>query len=1438
MLIAGYSGIGKSALVAEVHKPITKARGYFITGKFEQFQRNIPYTAVVQALTMLVRQLLTESEAQLQQWRRRLLNTLGNNGQVIIEVIPDVELIIGPQPPVLELGLNESQNRFHLVFQNFIRLFCSPQHPLVIFLDDLQWADSASLKLLELMLEDSDTHNLFIIGAYRDNEVDPYHPLTLTLEELGKAGVNMEKITLQPLESSSIRQLLVDTLNSNHNNVEPLAELVIKKTGGNPFFTNEFLKTLYEENFLTFNPDTRHWQWQLEELETINITDNVVDLMVSKLQKLPANTQHNLQLAACIGAEFDLHSLVVIAEQTPQTIFDQLKAALNAELVFSVSDLNEQLLIQDYKFGHDRIQQAAYNSIDEGEKQTLHLQIGRLLLQQTPPDKLGEKVFAIVDHFNLGLSLGNSSSLALELQEKQIISELNLKAGRKAIAATAYQAAIRYLQAGIDLLSADCWKTQYELTLKLYSLAVEANYLAGDFIKKRQLADVVIERAKTPLDKVKVYEIRIQAYAARNEQREAVQTARSVLELFGVSFPATPNPEDIQHNLQETLTNLADKKVEDLSKLPPMNDAETLAVMGLITSVLSSSYIAAPTLLPLLVFKQVNLSLQFGNTPLSAIAYAYFGLLLCGIVGDVEKGYQFGQLALQLIEQFQAKEHQAKVLVVLHATISIWSKPVRESIKPFQTAYQVGLETGDFEYAGNCSYLTALHSLFSGKNLKRLEPKVSAYSDAVVKIKQTTYSRYNRLYHQAILNLLGQANNPRELKGEAYQEEDMLPVHIEGNDRYGVFCFSMNKVHLLYLFQDYHQALENLARAEEYLDGGTATLLMHLFYFYDSLTRLTIYSDASSEEQQNILERVNTNQEKMQNWAKSAPMNYLHKYQLVEAEKYRVTGAKYEAMEHYDSAIKLAQENKFLNDEALANELAARFYLGQDKEKFAQVHLQEAFYCYGRWGATAKLEDLETRYPQLLNKSPTTTNKLTTTSPSTTTRTSSSLALDLATVIKASQAIGGEIVLEQLLQKLMTILIANAGAQTGFLLLETEGELLIEAEGAVDEENVTVLQSLPLEEHLPNSIINYVVRTFESVVLHNAHSEGQFTQDSYLQKQQTKSVLCLPLINQGQLVSILYLENNLTTGAFTPDRLEILQILSSQAAISIENARLYQTLEDRVASRTAQLAQANEEIVALNEKLKEENLRLGAELDIAKQLQQMVLPKQEELESVPGLEIAGYMEPADEVGGDYYDVLPYEGGVKIGIGDVTGHGLESGVLMIMAQTAVRTLQRAKETDPVKFLDAINQTLYENLQRIDSYKNMTLAVADYANGTLKLSGQHEEMILVRANGELECIDTMNLGFPIGLDSEIADFIAQDTFQLEPGDVVVLYTDGITEAENHKREQYGLERLCQVIQNNYQKSAEEIKQAVVAEVHQFIQEQKVFDDITLVVLKQKD
>ena len=1188
MLVSGYSGIGKSALVQEIYKPITERRGYFISGKFDQFGRNIPYSAIVSAFSDLVRQLLTETEASLSQWREKLLTAFGANAQVIIDVIPEVELIVGKQPAVPELAPAESQNRFNLVFQNFIRVFTQLEHPLVMFIDDLQWADVASLKLIKFLMTAPDNQYLFLIGAYRDNQVSEVHPLMLAVDEIRQAGLRVDRIFLSPLDLSNVNQLISDTLNSPPDKTISLAELVLFKTGGNPFFMNEFLKSLYAEKFIKFDFTPQKggqggWQWDLELLKARDITDNVVELMASNIQKLSASTQRVLQIAAAIGNQFDLQTLAIVLEKSQQETAIYLHEAVAENLVLPLSDAykaigegeyqevksqipNSQFPIPDspfpiveYKFAHDRIQQAAYSLIPAQDKQAVHWQVGQLLLHNTPPQVLQQKIFDIVNHLNFGFEFSAVQS------QRDELAQLNLIAGKKAKASAAYEPAWNYLRVGMNCLIADSWRRQYDLTLALHVEAAEAAYLSGNFEEMERLAAVVLQQAKTLLDKVNVYEIKIQACTAHNKPLEAVKTALSILRMLGINFPKKPNKIDILLKLVRTKLRLAGKRIEDLIELPEMTDPYKLAAMRILSDVASAAYFAVPELFPLIVFEQVNLSLKHGNTAASSYAYATYGLILSGeAVGDVESGYEFGQLALKLLDKFDAKELKARTFLVVNYFIRHWKEHLKQTLTPLLDAYLIGLETGDLEYAAYSASVYSYHSYVLGKELARLEREMAMYSNALSQLGQETAFYYIQLNRQVVLNLMGRAEDKCRLIGESYDEEKMLPIHLKANAKNLCHSLYFYKLFLCYLFQDYQQALENATLAEKSLDSAVGSI--PLSHFYNSLVHLAIYPDAPKSEQKRILFKVKANQKKLEKWARNAPMTHLHKFYLVEAERHRVLGHNAEATDCYEKAIELAKENEYINEEALAHELAAKFYLALGKVKIAQVYLLDARYCYRKWGAIAKVNNLEARYPQLLSKKSTAQLKVLETNSGS----ESSEVLDLATVMKASQVIAGEMMLDKLLAKLMKILIENAGAQKGFLILEQAGKLLIEAEGAAQEDSITVLQSIPIEPVevcgstplLPLAIINYVVRTKESVVLNDATREGQFTKDSYITQNQPKSILCVPLINQDKLISIVYLENNLAAGAFTPDRLEVIRLLSAQAAIAIANAKLYSEVKE------------------------------------------------------------------------------------------------------------------------------------------------------------------------------------------------------------------------------------------------------------------------------------
>ena len=1150
IMVAGYSGIGKTSLVNEMQSSIIRKNGYFISGKFDQLKRNIPYSAVANAFSDLMRQVLTESEANLTLWRKRLLQALGNNGQVIIDVIPELELVVGTQPPVAELSPAEAQNRFNIWFKKFINVFASPANPLVIFMDDLQWADAASLQLIHVMMT-AQEHSLLFIGAYRDNEVSGAHPLMLTLDEIRKSGVMINQLTLSHLELNHINQLISDTLNYLQERTSHLSELVLAKTNGNPFFINEFLKSLYGDNLLAFDQQNGVWQWDLEQIQAQGITDNVVELMADKIQKLDDKTQKVLRMASCIGNQFDLETLSIVNETRSTQTLRALESAISVGLIVQldktklpISSIHSGKGKVIFKFSHDRIQQAAYSLIPENEKKGLHWRIGKLLMDHIPKEQHEQRIFDIVNQLNFGVDH------VLNQEEKMHLASLNLIASKRAKASAAYEPAYRYLSTGIQLMDKNCWLTHYELSLSLYVEGAEAAFLIAKFKEMDHLIDVVITHATGVLDQVKVYETRIQAYMAQNHPMKGIKTAYEILRLLGVRLSKKPGKVKTVVRLLRTQLNVGRRNVESLLELPPMTEPYKLAAMRIMSSVAATVYFAYPPFYPILVFKQVNLSLRYGNAFLSPFVYATYGSIICGVVGDIETGYRLGQMALKLMDQINVREMRSRTVFVVNCLINHWKEHLKDTLANFQQAYTAGMEVGDLEFAALSGFLYCYSSYFMGKDLAELHTEMESYSDSIRQLKQETILNSQEIHRQATLNLMGRCNDPTKLIGDAFNEEEKLPRLLEVNDKTALGHLYFNKMRLCYLFHQYHRAIESSKLAEQYLDGVTATHTVGQYYFYDCLSRTAIYPFSDRNVQKKIIRRVNADLKKMKKWAEHAPMNHLHKYHIMLAELHRVTGQHETALINYNKAIGLAKDNRYVNDEALANELASQMCLIRSEWEKARSYMHEARHCYLRWGAISIVKFLEDRYYQLLEGGMGSGKE-------------EEKGFDTVSVMKASQAISGEIMLDRLLDNLMKIVIENAGADKGFLILEDNKELIIAAHATAEKDQKLSL-GIPLKncQEVPQAIVNYAARTSEKVILTDAAGEGVFTQDPYVMRARPRSVVCIPIKRSETNIGQIYMEHSQAAGVFTPERMEMLDLLVSQAAISIENAKLYNSLEE------------------------------------------------------------------------------------------------------------------------------------------------------------------------------------------------------------------------------------------------------------------------------------
>ncbi|NOT61500.1 MAG: AAA family ATPase, partial [Acidobacteria bacterium] len=1147
LTVSGYSGIGKTSLIGELDQPIVRQHGYFCAGKFDQVMRGKPLEALIQALRSLVRQWLGESEAQLATWRERLAAALGANGSVLIEVIPEIELVLGAQPAPASLGPTETLNRFQRVFQQFIGAVAQPARPLVIFLDDLQWADAATLSLLQPLLTTSDIPCLLLIGAYRDNEVDAAHPLMRTLTALDTAGASTQNLTLGPLELDDLALLIAEALHLNLSEAAPLAQLVLDKTAGNPFFVTQFLKTLRQENYLSFDYARGRWAYELESIAAAPLTDNVIDLMTQKIRQLPARTQQALTLAACIGNQFDGQTLAVVSEQSAEAVAADLSEALSEGLIHFLSDTPHSALRtpHSYAFLHDRVQQAAYGLIPAEAKQQAHLTLGRLLWQRSEGEAPEEKLFDLAHHLNLG------SELMTDAAERLALAQLNLKAGSKAKAATAYAAALGYLRAGLRLLDETHWQSNYELSFALQLEAAECMRLCSRFEEAETAFTTLLPRAQSKLDEARIYILRIMQNENFARYDTALALGRECLALFGVMFPDGEAEQlaALEHEVAAIETLRQGRPIAALSELPVMADAEIRMVMNLLTTIWSPAYISGEAVLTRLFSATlVRLSLEHGNAEESAYGYATHTITMGPVLKDYAAAYEFGRLALQVNEQFNDRRLRAKVYQQFHAHANFWRQPLHTCLPYAREASRSGFESGDMTYGVYGAFTETWAAMFATQDLAQF---VRAYAPNLTLFKKLKVASVGD-GQAAILNwaraLQGQTRSPLSLTTDEFDEKAYAASYHD-NPFFAVFAL-IGQMQLAYLFDEPARALAMTRQATALAPHLLGMIWPVMIEFWHGLALAANYETATNEEQPVMMRELEAAYAGLSLLAEHCAENFCCPALLLAAEIERLNGRDLAALNRYERAISYAAESGTIQYQALANELCAQLWLKRGQPRTAAVFMSDARAAYAQWGATAKVGTLEHKHAALLNV---------VAQHSQAPRESETGSLDLFSVTKAAQAIAGEMEMETLLRRLLHITLENAGATRGALLLERAGEAYLHAEGTLDHITVTLNDAAPLDQapNVPHSIVNYVRHTSDNVVLADAMRDATYHNDAYVQAHQPRSILCTPILAQGRLLGVLYLENAQASDVFTTERVKVCQVLASQAAISLENAKLY-----------------------------------------------------------------------------------------------------------------------------------------------------------------------------------------------------------------------------------------------------------------------------------------
>ncbi|MXN65810.1 AAA family ATPase [Stappia sp. GBMRC 2046] len=1181
-LISGYSGVGKSSLVAEMNKPLVRTRGYIVQGKFDQFGRNTPYAAISSALAGLVDQLIAEPAERLENWREAIVAALGANARVLIDIVPDLEKITGPQPPVPELPPAETQNRLQIVFLNFIKMMARPDRPLVIFLDDLQWADGPTLSLLQRLATSRDTGHLFIIGAYRSNEVESGHLLLLTLEEIAKVRPPHE-LAIEPLGPEAVGQLVADALKTTPEEAASLSGLIFRKTEGNPFFVIELLKSLEEERLIRFDRARGKWTWDIEEVAQAAISESIVDFMLESLKKLPDETRNALQLAACIGSLFDLRTLSVIYERPMAAVLDVLMSALRRNVIVPlddtyryVNDAQEDGANPVFRFQHDRIQQAAYALIGEEHRQAVHLSIGRLIEKDAGEEKLDECLIDIVRHLDEG------RALVTERSDQITLARYNLEAARRAHNASAYHAALQYLEVGRELLGPDAWADHYELAKALSAEFAQCAYLTGRYEDAEAEIEASLAAVGSSLEKAEILAMRTRQYSTMGRMEGSIRAAIEGLHLLGIAISIDLDDETLSREVSAVRENLAGRPIASLIDAPKMSDPEVKIAIGLLMEIFPAAFLSgAGNLFQYLVVKSVNLSLRHGNSPETAFAYATYGMLLCGALNDPRTGYEYGRLALAMNERFDDIALKSRIIYVYAMFIHHWSNHWTTMTEWFRKGIEAGTQSGDMLYlaysAQDCIIWDPTLDLETASQEQR------KYLQIVRDCEYEDSFDSGSLFLQMQLNFLGRTESRFSLNADGFDEAACYERMRKRGFMTGVANYHIYKTEIHTFYGDWQGALGHIEIQDRQLASVMSLPQLVRYRFAAFLALAQLLPGMPGDSANATLERLRADHRQMKHWAENCPDNFRHIERAMAGELARVSGDIAAALKLYSQAIASAHEYGFQRDEAVIGELAGKTLLSLGLKEAARAHIAGARYLFYRWGAYRKVEVMDEQYAELDLANFTNSDI---SGPDPQNNAGSGVAqetLDLASVMKAARAISGEIVLENLWTRVMHILLENAGAERGVLLTRRGGRLHIEVEGRADREVSGGADKATAG--FPESIVSYALRARRPVVLDDAARSKRFAADPFVAEHRTKSVICVPVVRSEKFEGAIYLENNLIEGAFTRDRVEIVELLAAQASISIENAELYVDLERKVEERTEELSQKTVALEKLSNQL-------------------------------------------------------------------------------------------------------------------------------------------------------------------------------------------------------------------------------------------------------------
>jgi predicted ATPase/signal transduction histidine kinase/CheY-like chemotaxis protein len=1199
ILIVGKTGVGKSALVHQLHTSIVAKRGFFISGQCEQYQCNQPYAPLIEAFSGLMEQLMCEPEERLRYWRGKLKSALGKNTAVIAEIIPNVAKLTGEIPDLPELPPSETEKRFHITFGHFIKALSSSGHPLVVFIDNLQWADTATLTLLAHQTISNERNAVLLIGAYREDEVKQNHPLLSTIENIELAQGRLKSITLKNLARHHILQMICDSFNCSNSDAGLLVDSCFDKTDGNPLFIRQYLKALFENNQIRFDAKATQWVWPLEDIPEPLKTDDPVKLVTARLHKMDLETQQALSLAAHLGNHFSLSQLAMVLEQPLDKTANILAQALQYDLLMPLdendkfSQQGDELAQSNYRFLHDIIQQAAYQLVTDNNRSALQLNIGRVILKNTPDHELDNHLYTLLESHNHGIHL------ITDPPEKARLLAFNIRAGIRAKSASAFAAAVRLLRIAKTLLVPEAWVLFPNQTLTVFKELAEAEYLAGNFEQAQLLCHDGYENSTNTLAKLTLILVQCEQYQLQQRNEESITILTKGLNLLDNTKWGTEQQtaEQLPHMLNEVENMLVSVDTSNVLALPEMVQLEHLLTMQLLCNLLSDLYITGRfASYGLCACQMVMLTLSQGQCDLGAIGIRAYMMVMAKNREDHQRSYELGRLAIELADHRGNKYHRSSVYQIFSGRYLHWREPLHNAFAYLQQVIKWGQEGINLAVACDAVVLLNVCKTIKGIPLPTLEKSVRKGLDFVRHVGHKDAENNVLLSTlQPILALQDKTPNPLSFDSELVSTNQIFKRDFTTSSK-TLALYSYAMVRHGYLMNNralQREFVNNLDMVTTYFPDSP---LVTECNFYAALSLLGLAVPGETNYVENI-KQVKAFASKIKGWAQHSPQNYEHKYLIISAELARVCGDIKSATALFDKAVEASEQAGFIQCEALANELFATFWYNENQIRVAKTFIKEAHYLYQRWGAIAKCELIEEQWPQVCFKlndpEPHDFQSKVGHSPSDALSTALPGQLDIHALFKANQVLAKEIHLDALLKKMIAIMLENTSAQYGAIIFDEDSQLKVEVMGqfnALDGKVNSQLLSTTLAEicaetppKLPGSLVRYVQQTQETLLIKSPADDQRFSHNEYLQQQKPESVLLLPITGQGRLLAIVYLENNLSQHRFTNLHVEKLELLASQAAVSLINASLFSSLNEKIGKRKDQLNKERDKADRANE---------------------------------------------------------------------------------------------------------------------------------------------------------------------------------------------------------------------------------------------------------------